>query len=86
MIKVLIVLHDGDDYIRMNKVYFESMPVTGQYIINSDGLSYFVEEVAQFANYVTSKGAIAIVIVHQAKKDQPVSELYGLNIEHDLDD
>lgn len=86
MLKVLLVLHEGDDYIRMNKVFFESMPTTGQYIVNSDGLSYFVEEVAQFANYVTSKGAIAILVVHEAKKDLPVSDLYGLNIEEDLDD
>lgn len=86
MLKVLIVLHDGDDYIRMNKVFFESMPTSGQYIVNSDGLSYFVEEVTQFANWVTSKGAIAIVTVHQADKSLPVSHLYGLDIANDLDD
>ncbi|MCH4172111.1 MAG: LysR family transcriptional regulator [Lactobacillus sp.] len=86
MIKVILVLHEGEDFIRMNKVFFESMPVKDQYIVNSDGLSYYVEEVAQFANYVSSKGAIAIVVVHQAHKDQAVSNLYGLNIENDLDD
>ena len=45
-----------------------------------------VEEVAQFAGYVSSKGAIAILVVHQADEDHPVSNLYGLDIERDLDD
>ncbi|MCD2257016.1 LysR family transcriptional regulator [Agrilactobacillus fermenti] len=86
MLKVLLVLHDGKDYIRMNKVFFEELPIKGQYIVNSDGLAYLVEEVTTFANYVTSKGAIGIVVVHQAPRDEPVSQLYGLNIEEDLDD
>ena len=65
MYKVMVVLHDGDDYIRMNKVYFETMPVAGQYIIHSDGLAYVVEEVTTFAGYVSSKGATTILVVHQ---------------------
>ncbi|CAJ1179670.1 hypothetical protein [Companilactobacillus paralimentarius] len=86
MYKVLIVLHEGDDYIRMNKVYIESMPVAGQYIIHTDGLAYYVEEVTTFVGYVSSKGAIAIVVVHPAPKDSAVNKLYGVDIERDLDD
>ncbi|MFH5810726.1 LysR family transcriptional regulator [Companilactobacillus sp. FL22-1] len=86
MYKILIVLHDGDEYIRMNKVYIESMPVAGQYIIHSDGLPYYVEEVTTFVGYVSTKGAIAIVVVHPAPKDEAVNELYGVDIERDLDD
>ncbi|ANK59351.1 LysR family transcriptional regulator [Loigolactobacillus backii] len=86
MYKVLVVLHDGNDYIRMNKVYFENIPVAGQYIIHSDGLAYAVEEVTSFAGYVSSKGATTILIVHQAQKDAAVNKLYGMNIESDLDD
>ncbi|ALB29638.1 hypothetical protein [Companilactobacillus heilongjiangensis] len=86
MYKILIMLHDGDDYIRMNKVYIESMPVAGQYIIHSDGLPYYVEEVTTFVGYVSSKGAIAIVVVHPAPKDAEVNNLYGVDIVKDLDD
>lgn len=86
MYKILIMLHDGDDYIRMNKVYIESMPVAGQYIIHSDGLPYYVEEVTTFVGYVSSKGAIAIVVVHPAPKDSEVNNLYGVDIVKDLDD
>ncbi|CAJ1193669.1 hypothetical protein [Companilactobacillus nantensis] len=86
MYKILIMLHDGDDYIRMNKVYIESMPVAGQYIIHSDGLPYYVEEVTTFVGYVSSKGAIAIVVVHPAPKDEAVNDLYGVDIVQDLDD
>jgi len=80
------MLHDGDDYIRMNKVYIESMPVAGQYIVHSDGLPYYVEEVTTFVGYVSSKGAIAIVVVHPAPKDEAVNNLYGVDIAQDLDD
>lgn len=86
MYKVLVVLHDGDDYIRMNKVFLESMPVAGEYIIHSDGLPYKVEEVTTFVGYVSSKGATTILIVHPADKDAAVNNLYGMNIEEDLDD
>lgn len=87
LFKVLLVMHDGEnEYYRMNKVYFESMPVAGQYIYNSDGLAYQVEEVAEFAGYVSSKGATTILVVHPIDKNKPVSKLYGLNIERDLDD
>lgn len=87
MIKVILVMHDQNgDYYKMNKTFFESMPKVGEYIYNTDGLAYVVEEVAQFAGYVSSKGAIAILVVHQADEDQPVSNLYGLDIERDLDD
>lgn len=88
MHKVLIVMHDihNKDYYRMNKAEFEVMPEVGQYIYNADGLVYQVEEITQFAGYVSAKGAIALVVVHQVKKDEPVNDLYGLNIEEDLDD
>lgn len=86
MYKVLVVLHDGEDYIRMNKVFLESMPVAGEYIIHSDGLPYKVEEVTTFVGYVSSKGATTILIVHPADKDAAVNNLYGMNIEEDLDD
>ncbi len=84
--KVMVMLHEGDDYIRMNKVYFETMPVAGQYIIHSDGLAYYVEEVTMFAGYVSSKGATTILVVHPASKDEAVNQLYGIDIERDLDD
>ncbi|MCC7667293.1 hypothetical protein [Liquorilactobacillus satsumensis] len=87
MFKVLLVMHSRDEgYYRMNKVSFESMPVAGQYIYNSDGLAYQVEEVALFAGYVSEKGAIAVLVVHPLAKDTPVSKIYGLDIERDLDD
>lgn len=86
MYKVLIVLHEGDDYIRMNKVFVENMPVAGQYIIHSDGLAYYVEEVTTFVGYVSSKGATTILVVHPAPKDAAVNDLYGMDIERDLDD
>lgn len=68
--KVMVVLHDEDDYIRMNKVYFETMPVAGQYIIHSDGLAYVVEEVTSFAGYVSSKGATTIWSFTKHQKKQ----------------
>lgn len=88
MHKVLIVMHDQahNDYYRMNKVKFESLPVAGQYIYNTDGLVYQVEAVTNFAGYVSDKGAVALVVVHQVEKGLPVNDLYGLNIEEDLDD
>lgn len=86
MYKVLIVLHDGDEYIRMNKVYLESMPVAGEYIVHSDGLPYLVEEVTTFVGYVSSKGATTILVVHPADKDAAVNDLYGIDIERDMDD
>lgn len=88
MIKTVLVMHDlkNDDYYRMNKVSFESLPVKDQYVYNTDGLAYVVEEVALFAGYVSSKGAVAIVVVHPAPSDAPVSFLYGLDIQNDLDD
>jgi hypothetical protein len=86
MYKVLVVLHDGDEYIRMNKVYVENMPVAGQYIIHSDGLPYKVEEVTSFVGYVSSKGATTILIVTPADKDAAVNDLYGIDIERDMDD
>lgn len=86
MYKVLIVLHDGDDYIRMNKVFLETIPQEGEYIIHSDGLAYKVEEVTRFVGYVSSKGATTIIVVHQADKDAAVNELYGIDIERDMDD
>ena len=78
--------HAHDDYYRMNKVEFETLPAVGQYLYNTDGLVYQVEEVANFAGYVSSKGAVALVVVHQVEKELPVNDLYGLNIEEDLDD
>lgn len=88
MHKVLIVMHDHvhDDYYRMNKVEFETLPAIGQYLYNTDGLVYQVEEVTNFAGYVSNKGAVALVVVHQVEKELPVNDLYGLNIEEDLDD
>ena len=88
MLKVILVMHDleHNDYYRMNKTYFESMPVAGQYIYNTDANAYLVEEVVSFAGYVYSKGAIAVIVVTPAEKDLPVSEIYGLDIEEDLDD
>ncbi|KRM97587.1 hypothetical protein FC19_GL001633 [Liquorilactobacillus aquaticus DSM 21051] len=88
MFKVVLVMHEpsSNDYYRMNKTYFESMPIAGQYIYNSDGLAYRVEEVAEFAGYVSSKGATTILVVHPVDKNEPVSNLYGLDIERDLDD
>lgn len=88
MHKVLIVMHDHahDDYYRMNKVEFETLPAVGQYLYNTDGLVYQVEEVTNFAGYVSSKGTVALVVVHQVEKELPVNNLYGLNIEEDLDD
>ncbi|WP_334329642.1 LysR family transcriptional regulator [Companilactobacillus sp. HBUAS59699] len=86
MYKVLIVLHDGDDYIRMNKVFVENMPVAGQYIIHTDGLPYYVEEVTTFVGYVSSKGATTILVVHPAPEDAPVNKLYGIDVERDMDD
>ncbi|KRL04148.1 hypothetical protein [Liquorilactobacillus oeni] len=87
MFKALLVMHDHNEgYYRMNKVSFENMPVSGQYIYNSDGLAYQVEEVASFAGYVSEKGATTILVVHPVDKEAPVSKLYGLDIERDLDD
>ena len=88
MHKVLIVMHDHihDDYYRMNKVEFETLPAIGQYLYNTDGLVYQGGEVTNFAGYVSSKGAVALVVVHQVEKELPVNDLYGLNIEEDLDD
>ncbi|AKP67284.1 hypothetical protein [Companilactobacillus ginsenosidimutans] len=86
MYKVLVVLHDGDEYIRMNKVFVENMPVAGQYIIHSDGLPYKVEEVTSFVGYVSSKGATTILVVVPADKDAAVNDLYGIDIERDMDD
>lgn len=88
MHKVLIVMHDHahDDYYRMNKIEFETLPAVGQYLYNTDGLVYQVEEVTNFAGYVSNKGAVALVVVHQVEKELPVNDLYGLNIEEDLDD
>ncbi|MDN2452427.1 LysR family transcriptional regulator [Lactobacillus sp. UCMA15818] len=87
MFKVVLVMHDGEnEYYRMNKVYFENMPIAGQYIYNSDGLAYRVEEVASFAGYVSEKGATTILVVHPVDKNEPVSDIYGLDIERDLDD
>lgn len=88
MIKTVLVMHDlkNDDYYRMNKVSFESLPTQGQYIYNTDGLAYEVEEVALFAGYVSEKGAVAIIVVHPTPSDAPVSLLYGLDIQNDLDD
>ena len=64
MNKVLLVMHDSSgSFYRMNKTAFETMPVAGQYIYNSDGLAYVVEEVCLFAGYVSEKGAIAILVV-----------------------
>ena len=49
MNKVLLVMHDSSgSFYRMNKTAFETMPVAGQYIYNSDGLAYVVEEVCRF--------------------------------------
>ena len=81
-------MHDyaHDDYYRMNKVEFETLPAVGQYLYNTDGLVYQVEEVTNFTGYVSSKGAVALVVVHQVEKELPVNNLYGLNIEEDLDD
>ena len=43
MNKVLLVMHDSSgSFYRMNKTAFETMPVAGQYIYNSDGLAYVV--------------------------------------------
>lgn len=88
MVKVILVMHDleNDDYYKMNKTFFESMPQVGQYIYNNDGLAYIVEEIVYFAGYVSSKGAIATLTVHPADENEPASHLYGLNIERDLDD
>ncbi|KRM23277.1 hypothetical protein FC65_GL000755 [Ligilactobacillus acidipiscis DSM 15836] len=88
MLKVILVMHDVEhnDYYRMNKTYFESMPVAGQYIYNTDANAYLVEEVVSFAGYVSSKGAIAVIVVTPADKDQPVGQIYGLDIGEDLDD
>ena len=48
MNKVLLVMHDSSgSFYRMNKTAFETMPVVGQYIYNSDGLAYVVEEANQ---------------------------------------
>ena len=74
MNKVLLVMHDSSgSFYRM-------------YIYNSDGLAYVVEEVCLFAGYVSEKGAIAILVVHPAPSDSPEAEIFGLNIEEDLDD
>lgn len=87
MNKVLLVMHDSSgSFYRMNKTAFETMPVAGQHIYNSDGLAYVVEEVCLFAGYVSEKGAIAILVVHPAPSDSPEAEIFGLNIEEDLDD
>lgn len=88
MLRVILVMHDVEhnDYYRMNKTYFESMPVVGQYIYNTDANAYLVEEVISFAGYVSSKGAIAVVVVTPADEDKAVSKIYGLDIEEDLDD
>lgn len=88
ILRVILVMHDVEhnDYYRMNKTYFESMPVAGQYIYNTDANAYLVEEVILFAGYVSSKGAIAVVVVTPADEDKPVSKIYGLDIEEDLDD
>lgn len=88
MIKTLLVMHDAkhDDYYRMNKTFFESLPCVGQYIYNSDGLAYRVQEVVNLAGYVSSKGVVAILVVQSATKDASVNNLYGLDIEQDLDD
>nr|WP_321315956.1 LysR family transcriptional regulator [uncultured Ligilactobacillus sp.] len=88
MHKVLLVMHDVkfEDYYRMNKIEFEIMPEVGQYIYNTDGLVYEVEAITQFAGYVSEKGAVAVIVVHPVAKDEPVSNLYNLNIEEDIDD
>ena len=78
--------HAHGDYYRMNKIEFETLPAVGQYLYNTDGLVYQVEEVTNFAGYVSNKGAVALVVVHQVEKELPVNDLYGLNIEEDLDD
>lgn len=88
MHKVVLVMHDTkhDDYYRMNKVEFEVMPRVGEFIYNTDGLAYQIEEIATFAGYVSSKGAISVLVVHQADEKAPVSSIYGMDIEQDLDD
>lgn len=88
MHKVLIVMHDHthNDYYRMNKTKFEILPAANQYIYNTDGLVYQVEEVINFAEYVSDKGAVALVVIHPVKKELLVNSLYGLKIEKDLDD
>ena len=88
MLKVILVMHDleHNDYYRMNKTEFEILPEVGQYIYNSDGIAYKVEAITQFAGYVSAKGAVAVIVVHQVDKQDPVSRLYGLKIEEDLDD
>ncbi len=87
MKKVLLVMHDSSGvYYRMNKTTFETLPVAGQIIYNSDGLAYVVEEVCSFAGYVSEKGAVAILVVHPAPADSPEAEIFGLDIEQDLDD
>ena len=47
---------------------------------------YYRMNKVDFAGYVSSKGAVALVVVHQVEKELPVNDLYGLNIEEDLDD
>lgn len=88
MHKVLIVMHDTvhNDYYRMNKAEFEILPTIGQYVYNTDGIVYQVEEITNFAGYVSSKGAVALVVVHPVENQLPVNDLYGLKIEEDLDD
>ena len=85
MIKVVLVMHDRqhEDYYRINKAEFAVMPQKGQYIYNSDGKTYEVEQIVSFAGYEAHNGAVAIIIVHPLSQDDPASGIYGLS-EDDL--
>lgn len=86
MTQVILVMHEKNgDYYRMNKTSFEKLPVIGEHIYNSDGLTYLIEDVVSLAGYESTKAVTAILVVKPTAKTDPVSELYGLDPEKDFE-
>nr|WP_027107422.1 hypothetical protein [Ligilactobacillus ceti] len=86
MIKVMLVMHDNQgEYYRMNKTSFEKLPLVDQYIYNTDGTIYQVEEVISFAGYDSSKGFSVILVIKSVPQNEQVAQLYGLQIEELID-
>lgn len=86
MTQAILVMHEKNgDYYRMNKTSFEKLPVIGEHIYNSDGLTYLIEDVVSLAGYESTKAVTAILVVKPTPKTDPVSELYGLDPEKDFE-
>ena len=85
MTKTLLVMHENTgDYYRMTKTEFENLPVIGEHIYNSDGVTYLIEDVVALAGYDSTKGVATILVVKPVAKDDPANTLYGLDVEKDL--